>query len=139
KEIFNRAKEKPLIIVINKIDLPKRINISDITNGTPHPICEVSAKEHTGIEQLNKKILKLIGATELKIDEVMPTRTRHLVLLSKAEENLTRAIRGVEEHRSPELIAFDIKEASRSLGEIIGEVTPEEILDKIFQEFCIGK
>lgn len=139
KEIFNRAKDKPLIIVINKIDLPKRINISDITNGTPHPICEVSAKEHTGIEQLNKKILKLIGATELKIDEVMPTRTRHLVLLSKAEENLTRAIRGIEEHRSPELIAFDIKEASRSLGEIIGEVTPEEILDKIFQEFCIGK
>ena len=139
REIFTRIKKKPLIIVINKVDLPKRVNISDIVNGSSYPICEVSAKEHTGIEQLNEEILKLIGATELKIDEGIPTRTRHLDLLSRAKKCLVNANIGVSENKSPELIALDIKEALNSLGEIIGEVTPKEILDKIFQEFCIGK
>lgn len=139
KRIFNSIKENPLIIVINKIDLPKRVQISDITNGTSYPSCEVSAKELTGIEKLNKEILKLTGASDIKIDRAVPTRTRHIVLLSKAEESLLNALNGIEEKRTPELIAFDIKEAAGSLGEIIGEVTPKEVLDKIFEEFCIGK
>ena len=139
KRIFSQVEGKQLIIVMNKIDLPKRIQISEITNGSRYPIVEVSAKEHTGIERLNKKILDLIGVTGVKSDGGVPTRTRHLILLSRAKKSLSNALKGFEENRSPELIAFDIKEAKGSLSEIIGEVTPQEVLDKIFQEFCIGK
>lgn len=139
KKIFDRVKEKPSIIVINKSDLPKIVQISEITNGNRYPICEVSAKEHTGIKQLNKEILKLIRVAHLKVEECIPTRTRHLVLLSKAEKNLHKAVDGFKDNKSPELVALDIREASKALGEIIGEITSKEVLDKIFKEFCIGK
>ena len=124
---------------MNKTDLDLKIDISDIIDGDHYPICEVSAKEHTGIEVLNTEILKLIGATELYLEEGIPTRIRHMKLLDNAEKTLSNAIGGFEDGRNLELIAFDIKEALSSLGRIIGDITPEDILERIFQEFCIGK
>ena len=139
KEIFVRAKEKPLIVVINKADLPKRIMTSDITGGNSYPECEVSAKEHTGIERLNTEILELIGAKDFKVDSAIPTRARHLMHITRAVKSLKVAHQGIGENRSLELIAYDIREAVQSLREIIGEVNAQEVLDTIFQEFCVGK
>jgi tRNA modification GTPase len=139
REIFARASTKPLIVVINKTDLPQAIRVGEILDGSMVPVCRVSAKEHTGIEDLNGAILKLIGIERVDLDEGTPTRTRHLALLARARDSLSEALRGLGEQRTPELIALDIKDAVTALAGIVGEVTPRDVLDAIFQEFCIGK
>jgi tRNA modification GTPase len=139
REIFSLAKEKPLIIVINKIDLPKRVDISEIQKNGDFFVCEVSAKEHTGIKELNRAITKLLGIKEMEVSGGLPTRTRHFQLLLQAKKTLENGLRGLRRGKSAELIAYDIREACQFLGEIIGEVTPEGIIDEIFRDFCIGK
>jgi tRNA modification GTPase len=54
-------------------------------------------------------------------------------------DNLSNAVKGLEERTSPEFIAFEIRSALEALGEIVGETTTEEILSRIFEQFCIGK
>ncbi len=139
RRIFARARKKPLIIVINKSDLPQRVEIRDIVDGTSLPVCRISAKEHSGVEGLNEEILKLVGVENSFFDEAIPTRTRHISLLSRAREGLSRAQQGIEEGKTAELIVLDINEAASALSEVVGEVTPEAVLDEIFNEFCIGK
>jgi tRNA modification GTPase len=139
RKIFARARGKPLIIVINKSDLPQVIDISDVLNGETFPVCRISAKEHTGVGQLNDAILTLMGMEHIRFDEGMPTRSRHLTLLLRARESLEKARKDIGERKTPELVAVNIKDALTALAEIIGEVTPEGVLDAIFREFCIGK
>lgn len=138
-KIFSMAKKKPLIIVVNKIDLPGKMDISEIKNNGNFAVCKVSAKEHTGIKELNQAIITLLGIKEMKVDKGLPTRTRHFQLLLKAKKALENGLNGLNENRSNELIASDIGEATRFLGEIIGDVTPQSVLEEIFKDFCIGK
>lgn len=139
RKIFDRASRKPLIVVINKCDLPQVIKIGALLNGSTLPLCRISAREHTGFEALNDAILALIGMDGVQLDEAVPTRTRHLALLVRARESLLGAKQGVEKGRAAELIALDIRDGAAALAEIIGEVTPQDVLDTIFEQFCIGK
>jgi tRNA modification GTPase len=139
REIFAKIKHRPLILVVNKTDLEYKIEISEIIEDVEYPVCEVSARDRTGIEVLNKEILKLIGATDLPVEDGVPTRLRHMDLLSRAEKSLSQASSSFKQGRSPEVIAVDVRESLDCLGEIIGEITPDDILDRIFREFCIGK
>jgi tRNA modification GTPase len=139
REIFEKIKHRPLILVVNKTDLENKIDVSEIIEDVEYPMCEVSARDHTGIEVLNKEILTLIGATDLPVEDGIPTRLRHMDLLSRAEKSLSQASFSFKQGRSPEVIAVDVRESLDCLGEIIGEITPDDILDRIFREFCIGK
>lgn len=139
KRILERACKKPLIIVVNKSDLPQLMDIGDMIDGASYPVCRISAREHRDIEALNDEILKLIGMKNTCYDEAMPTRARHVLMLSRARESLDRARKGIDDGKTAELVALDIKDALIALAEIIGEVTPEVVLDEIFKEFCIGK
>jgi tRNA modification GTPase len=64
---------------------------------------------------------------------------RHKVVLEKAAECLVRAREGLHEGLSPELTSLEVREALDSLGEITGRTTSEEVLDRIFANFCVGK
>jgi tRNA modification GTPase len=61
------------------------------------------------------------------------------MLLTQIKENLSNALKGLEEGTSLEFIAFEIRLALDSLGEMVGETTPVEVLNRIFDQFCIGK
>ena len=67
------------------------------------------------------------------------TNIRHFNCLVKSKENLKRALKTISENLSGEFLASDLRAAEGSLAEIIGEVTPEDILNNIFSKFCIGK
>ena len=67
------------------------------------------------------------------------TRLRHRTALSKAHESLLSATASVESRLSGELIALDVRAAIDALGEITGAITTDDILDRIFRDFCIGK
>jgi tRNA modification GTPase len=79
------------------------------------------------------------GESSYTEKDAIVTNIRHMNCLVKANEALLKSIKTVEENLSGEFLASDLRVAEISLSEIIGEVTPEEILNNIFSKFCIGK
>jgi tRNA modification GTPase len=135
-DIYRMVKDRDLIIVVNKIDLG--LNIPLEFDGE-HSIIKVSALKGHGIRDLEEEILKKAGALT---DEGLNiyVSVRHEMLLKKAKEVLEHFIEVIKkEDISPEIAMLDIREASSHLGEIVGEVTTEEVLGSIFSRFCIGK
>jgi tRNA modification GTPase len=92
------------------------------------------------LEELKEKIKEVIfQGKSLSEDGVVVTHERHKIHLVEASSAIERGMDGLRMGRFPELVAVDLMEALESLGAIIGEKVEEEILDRIFSEFCIGK
>jgi tRNA modification GTPase len=129
-----------LIIANNKIDLQAKkgkINI-EIKEGT---VIETSAISHEGIELLISELEKYVldkSQAESR-ESVTITNERHYSALLRAKENLASSFESSRLKESGEFIAIDLRRAIDALGEIIGLVTTEEILNSIFSKFCIGK
>lgn len=135
-KIYQSIKDKERVVVVNKVDLPLRANL-EIFEG--ENIIKVSALTGEGLEKLSEEILKKVGV-QLEESVNVYVSLRHEALLKKAKEVLERF---KEEYRakeiSPEIAMLDLREASDYMGEILGEITTEEVLGKIFSTFCIGK
>ena len=155
KDLFFIEKfyEKPSVMVLNKIDLPAKFSqkeLQDIVsqiekNSENSPVgekryVEVSALSGEGLDMLKKAIKSLaVGGHYEAGDSVLVSRLRHKMLLHNAGEALKNALMAIDDGLSAECVALELRMALNSLGEIVGAITNEEILDKIFQEFCIGK
>jgi tRNA modification GTPase len=129
------------VIVLNKIDLPMRMSESDVralTNG--HPAVRVSAKDGLGLEQLRRCVVTQAasGAAAANGGPVI-TNVRHVDALTKAARSLELAKQSIHERRSPELVAVDVQDAIDHVDSITGTITSEDVLDRVFSEFCIGK
>ena len=135
-KIYETIKNKERIIVVNKVDLPLKANL-EIFKG--ENIIKVSALTGEGLEELSEEILKKVGV-QLEESVNIYVSLRHETLLKKAKEVLERF---KEEYKnkdiSPEIAMLDLREASDYLGEILGDITTEDVLGKIFSTFCIGK
>lgn len=131
----------PQVIVLNKIDLPMRMSEPDVrasTNG--HPLVRVSAKESIGLEELRRCVVTQATCGIAAANErPVITSVRHADALTKAAHSLELAKQSIHERRSPELVAVDIQDAIDHVDSITGTITSEEVLDRIFNEFCIGK
>ena len=97
---------------------------------------EVSALTGEGIEELLHQILALVLGEDIGNEEIVIAEARHHDALTRAIESLSRA---QSQLKAPTLMASDLRDAVNALGEITGETVGEEILDRIFQKFCIGK
>jgi len=139
--IFQRIEKEKTLLVINKIDLPRRINKERLKPFfSDQKIIEISAREEINLEELKEKITEFVlKEVTLSSDDSFILNIRQEQALGKAKENIERALRGLEGKLSEELIAFDLKEGINRLGEITGEVFADDILDHIFSRFCIGK
>ncbi len=142
REIFSSFNGRKTILAINKIDLPFRLDEKAMRNFFPHvaPIVKISATQRINIEGLLQVVkgLLLNGEIAPKGDEIIVS-LRHEDILKNTNSRISEAIRGIEERRGEELIAIDVKEAVSLLGEITGEVHNEDVLERIFSKFCIGK
>ncbi|WP_461829898.1 tRNA uridine-5-carboxymethylaminomethyl(34) synthesis GTPase MnmE [Aquifex sp.] len=135
-KIYESIKNKERIIVVNKVDLPLRANL-EIFKG--ENIIKVSALTGEGLDKLSEEILKKVGV-QLEESVNIYVSLRHETLLKKAKEVLERFKEEYKEKDiSPEIAMLDLREASDYLGEILGEITTEDVLGKIFSTFCIGK
>ncbi len=141
RKLLSDLKDTPTIAVINKIDLPQRIDLEEVKENLPGKrIINISATQRSGLELLEDAITQMVWKGEvLTTDEPLVTSVRHKDALVRAIRAVDRAGKGMEEGLGLELVAIDIKEALDSLGEIVGEVVTEDLLDRIFSEFCIGK
>jgi tRNA modification GTPase len=141
-EIFDEVVGKKKVIVVNKKDLPGRISLDDIRSRFQSDgVILVSALKREGIEDLENAIYNFLihGNVRRVSESVIVANLRHKIGLEEAERRLLASRTGLEDGISPEFVAFEIRSALEALGEIVGETTTEEVLDHIFQRFCIGK
>lgn len=128
--LYNLTKDKDKILIVNKIDINILLNESEI-------LCDsikISAKTGKNIDLLIQNIKsKLLPKFDHK--QILLTRQRHIGALKNAKEYFIRA----QKAYSPETIAFELHAALDVIGELTGKVMRKEILDRIFEEFCIGK
>lgn len=122
----------PRLLVFNKADL---LQAAAVPASASDPSIGVSAKTGAGLEELRGKLLEMIGWRDQESGAFM-ARERHLRALSIAQNHLSQA-QGLL--ASAELFAEELRLAQRSLGEITGEFSPDDLLGEIFARFCIGK
>lgn len=136
---------KTTIVAVNKMDLPRELADGYIRAVTerlesPEPAIEVSAKNHTNIEDI-EDILSKIFLEEWAVQgsPSYVTRVHEKRGLEDARDAMCRAIEGAETGSPADQVSADLREAVDALGIIIGAVTTDDILDRVFSEFCIGK
>jgi len=139
KIVLRSTTEKKRVIVVNKIDLPSRIDIEEIkTFSDSSEIHFASAKTNCGIAQLKKNLREFLLGTEVEPPFAI-TNLRHRNALQHGEAALLRARNTLAEGGAPEFVAVDLHDAREALEEVTGKVTNEDILELIFRNFCIGK
>lgn len=142
EKIKNQFPLKPLVVVINKIDLLSEDEIQNIKKQLENlnvKLETISAKNNLGIEDLKSQLLSFVNTGALRNNETIVTNTRHYDSLLKALEEIQKVKFGLDSGLSSDLMAIDIKQALYYFGEITGEVTNDELLGNIFANFCIGK
>lgn len=139
--IFEAAKGFEVILIINKFDLPQRIDLEEVKRHFPnHPLIMTSAKEETGIDLLEKAIADLFFSGRVQQDDLTyVSNARHIQLLRQAEQAIDDAVNGIEDRMPVDMVQIDIKKAWELLGEVIGESVGEDLIDQIFSQFCLGK
>jgi tRNA modification GTPase len=119
-----------------------KASLDDIRNRFhSDPIVPVSALRGEGIDDLKNAIYSSLMKGDVKsvLRSIIVANLRHKIALEKAEKGLLASREGLEGGISLEFVAFEIRSALEALGEIVGETTTEEVLDRIFEQFCIGK
>jgi tRNA modification GTPase len=140
----NQFPQKPIVVIINKMDLisPENVSIIDeklTTNSQQKITIYISAKENRGVDELKNQLLSFVNTGALRNNETIVTNSRHYDSLLKALDEIQKVRHGLEINLSSDLMAIDIKEALYQFGLITGQVTNEELLGNIFANFCIGK
>ncbi len=138
RAILDRIPDRvPRVVVHNKIDL-SGFRAGERESGAGFFRIRLSAKTGEGVERLCER-LKALAGYEPGAEGLFMARRRHLAALDEALAALDEARRGGDEGAGSELVAEDLRLAQRALGEITGEFTTEDLLDRIFATFCIGK
>jgi tRNA modification GTPase len=137
--IIRKLKAKPAIAVINKMDLKQKIEKEKIFKQFIHTI-SLSAKKARNIHLLEDKIAELVYKGKVAGPEsVVVGNLRHISCLREAQKLIAQAISSVDNKVSIELIAQDVKDSLGVLDELLGRKFSEDLLDRIFSKFCIGK
>ena len=142
EKVKNKYPLKPILVLVNKIDLLTENEISSINKQLETlnlTLLKVSAKQKTGIDELKETLLSFVNTGALRNNETIVTNTRHYDALLKAQEEIQKVKHGLETNISSDFMAIDIRQALFYFGEITGQVTNDELLGNIFANFCIGK
>ncbi len=142
EKVKNKYPLKPLIVVINKVDLLSKYDVETIRQQLETlnlKLETISAKNKTGIDDLKNQLLSFVNTGALRNNETIITNTRHYDSLLKALEEIQKVKFGLHNGVPSDLMAIDIRQALYYFGEITGEVTNDELLGNIFANFCIGK
>ena len=138
-EILEKLRDKNAVIVVNKSDLPMKISPETIqTSGKQY--LRISAVRGEGLEELKSSIFSSnLRNWKEEREGVVVTSLRHKLALDRASLALERAVRLLGENQPLEIFALELREALDSIGEITGAVSTDEVLNRIFSDFCIGK
>lgn len=134
--------DQPVVYLLNKSDT----GITDEVRGAlkeaigKAPVLEISAKEKTGLEQLETTITDMFFSGTLEVsDTVMVTNVRHIQILEDSLGHMDGFIKGIDMGLSVDFLVIDLQNAWEKLGKITGETVEDDLLDQIFSKFCLGK
>lgn len=137
KEILKEIKGKKAIILINKVDLPQKLDKSEIKD---FETIEISVKDNKGINSLIEKIKKLFNLNEIETGDFTYLSNARQISIIKEALALSEEIKSQNEKNTPvDLIQIDIQKLWEKLGELTGDTYKDELLDEIFSKFCLGK
>jgi tRNA modification GTPase len=138
RALLNAVRDRKHVVVLNKVDLADTLDMRAGIMG--HPVYVISAKTGVGIEMVKSALRAQLVSASLEVAEgVTVTNVRHRDALRRAGEFLGQALESVQCGMAGELVSIDVRGAADALGEITGAITTDEILGRIFSEFCIGK
>ncbi len=139
-EIFEKAKNKPHLIVINKMDAGVPLD-EDIVKEKfeKSEYIYISALNHTNIVELENKIFDFVGIHEIGRTETVLSNVRHIEAVKNAQEHLEEALAAIESETPIDMASIDIRNAWHDLGEVTGDTVDEQIVERIFSKFCVGK
>jgi tRNA modification GTPase len=132
---------RPVVIVVNKADQEQYIEQTDLEADWPQsPIVTLSTLTGEGLSQLEETLAELVQAGKgLHNESVLVTSARHQEALRRAAEHLLAAHSSLTQPLPLDFVSIDLRAAYSVLGEVTGETASDDLLDKIFSEFCIGK
>jgi tRNA modification GTPase len=130
---FNVSSNGTDMLILNKSDLPEHTDWQAI------PAARISCLTGEGIENLEEQILARLGLTKTEPESVLAINARHRDCLRRALDACQRATTALRGGLTPDCYAVDLKVALEAVGEVVGEVDHEQVLDSVFGQFCIGK
>lgn len=140
-DIARLVKNKKVVLVANKKDLPGKISRQKLNELLPGiDVVDISVLCHQGINEVEKQIETIFFSGEIDFSEaIVISNLRHKESLIKTQDALLSAIKSLQKNMSDEFVAADLRQALSSIGEIVGETVTEDILERIFSQFCVGK
>ena len=141
KQLLDVTSGNKRIILLNKTDLPSRINQEDLVPYLENePALPISVLTSEGLDQLEQAIADLFfGGNTGDKDASYLSNTRHIALLEKAEHSLAEVIQGIESGMPVDLVQIDMTRCWDYLGEIVGDSVQDELITQLFSQFCLGK
>ncbi len=140
KEIMPLLKEKRVIVLLNKTDLQERITAEEVQRFLEKPVIRISAKEEKGLSELADKIEQMFLTGGLSWnDEVYLTNLRQKTAMEEAKASLQKVEESILLGMSEDFYSIDLMDAYEALGRIIGESVGEDLVNEIFEKFCMGK
>ena len=138
-DILNIIKNRNSIIILNKIDLNRKVNLKEIKDSNK-TIVEMSTKTGIGKDKLFEEISKIFNLNEIANDgEIIVSNQRHKFLIKNARKNVELSRDAIKNNMPIDIISSSIRQILEDLGEITGETVTEDIINEIFSKFCLGK
>ncbi|WP_313339295.1 tRNA uridine-5-carboxymethylaminomethyl(34) synthesis GTPase MnmE [Sedimentibacter sp.] len=137
--IIDYIKNKKVIYISNKTDLPRKLNLEKYEN-IEKELINISVLKNQGLEEIINKVNQMFFDGTINIsDELIINNVRHKNLLIKAKNSFREVLNSINNQMTIDFIEIDLKQAMESLGLIVGKTVSDDLIDKIFNEFCIGK
>ena len=139
-EIMEILKDKKAVVLLNKSDLDVVTSKEEVEKHLDKAIIAISAKENTGITELEDKIKEMFFHGEVSFnDEVYITNIRQKNSLQDALDSLNLVVQSIEDDMPEDFYSIDLMSAYESLGKMIGESVEDDLVNEIFSKFCMGK
>ncbi|MDR3838218.1 MAG: tRNA uridine-5-carboxymethylaminomethyl(34) synthesis GTPase MnmE, partial [Eubacterium sp.] len=140
QEIIEAIRNKKAIVLLNKSDLDAKTDASVLQTQLSKPILSISAKNNTGIHELETLIEEMFFSGKLSFnDEVYITNIRQKNALAEAQNSLKMVLQSIADGMPEDFFTIDMMNAYEALGTIIGESVGEDLVNEIFSKFCMGK
>lgn len=140
RDIIEMIRGRRTVVLLNKTDLETVVTAEYMESITGYPVIQVSAKEETGIEELEDKVKSMFYDGEINFnEEIYITNIRHKTALTESLKSLMMVMESIESGMPEDFFSIDLMDAYAHLGSVIGEEVGEDLINEIFSKFCTGK
>ena len=139
QDVLGETSASPRVVVVNKIDRPRAWSSVGLPLGEDAIPVEVSALTGEGFDRLREELRRVLAGEIVARETPMVANIRHIELLERAGSALGAAAAAAERGAAEEFVLEDLQRARRALEELTGKRTPDDVLEHIFERFCIGK